>query len=95
MPGFHTCPNCSGTTIYRSHSWMTDGLPWVRRLAATLGFRKRPYRCTECHTRFWDQPGSPALQHRLARRGAAKEETSRAGLLDVRREGASSTRVGT
>jgi hypothetical protein len=74
---------------------MADGLPWVRRLAATLGFRKRPYRCTECHTRFWDQPESPERRRRVTGSGGATEKTSRAGLLDDRREGASGTRIGT
>src|ERR1700690_2652469 len=90
MPGAHTCPNCSSTTIHRSRSWMADGLPWGRRLAATLGFCKRPYRCTECRTRFWDQPESPPRRHRVARTGVANHDTPREGLLEDRREGTSS-----
>ena len=60
MSGIHTCPQCTGTTVYRSRSWLAEVVPWALKIAGAFGFRKRPYRCADCRTRFWDLPAGPA-----------------------------------
>ena len=59
MSWIHTCPQCSGTTVYRSRSWLSDVVPWALKIAGVFGFRKRRYRCADCRTRFWDLPARP------------------------------------
>jgi hypothetical protein len=49
VPG-HVCPGCGGREVHRS-----THMSWLVRVISRIFRGKRPYRCVECWTRFWDR----------------------------------------
>lgn len=64
------CPSCDGTNVRRSHRWsLTD---W-----ALTPLSIRPYRCMDCHSRFYAWPSLRGLAPPVARQPGVRRQPAR------------------